>query len=276
MTGKLYVVGTPIGNLEDMTLRAIRILQTVDVIAAEDTRHTGKLLQHFQIHTPQISYHQHNCQSRMAELIPQLQAGKNIALVCDAGMPTIADAGVELIRACIEREIAVIPIPGVTAVITALAASGMDTSQFLFLGFWRNEYTEEIVREHRTVVCYEAPHRLLATLQTLAQLLEPERKIAIARELTKLHEEFWRGTLAEAIDHYSTHAPKGEITIVLAGKPETPVLWSEASLKAELQQLIQAGMSKTSASKHLAELTQLPRRYLYQLSLSLPESGTTN
>jgi 16S rRNA (cytidine1402-2'-O)-methyltransferase len=271
MTGTLYLVGTPIGNLQDITLRAIATLQTVQLIAAEDTRHTGKLLQHFQITTPQISYHQHNRQQRISELIPQLQQGKNIALVSDAGMPAIADPGLELVKACIQAQIPVVPIPGVSACLTALIASGIDTSQFVFMGFWRAEYGETIATETRTIVLYEAPHRLHTTLSELAQWIEPTRSLMIGRELTKLHEELWRGDLATALKYFTIHPPKGEFTIVIAGKTATPLQWTEASLRQELKELIEGGMTKSNASKHLADLTQLSRRYLYQLSLSLDQ-----
>ena len=207
--GNLYVVGTPIGNLEDITFRAIRILQEVDLIAAEDTRHTGKLLHHFQIATSQISYHQHNQQSRTEELINKLQAGDNIALVSDAGMPGISDPGYLLVKEAIANGISVVPIPGVSASLTALTASGLNTDLFVFVGFLpvkgkaRRDRLEEITRETKTIIFYEAPHRLLATLKDLENTLGKERKIVLARELTKVHEEFWRGNIKDAIVFYS-------------------------------------------------------------------------
>ncbi|MEQ9667980.1 16S rRNA (cytidine(1402)-2'-O)-methyltransferase [Coleofasciculus sp. G2-EDA-02] len=274
--GTLYVVGTPIGNLEDMTFRAVRILQTVDTIAAEDTRHTGKLLQHFQIKTNQISYHQHNRQQRLPELLNQLTAGKTIALVTDAGMPSISDPGYELVHAAIEAGIPVIPIPGATAGITALSASGLPTDRFVFEGFLpasgqeRQQRLELLAAESRTLIFYESPYRLQQTLEDFATIFSPSRQIVLARELTKLHEQFWRGTIEDAIAYYTDHEPKGEFTLILAGAPpESPVL-SEAALKAELSQLINQGLSRSQAARQLSHLTNLPRRHLYQMALSLP------
>ena len=197
-SGTLYIVGTPIGNLEDTTFRAIKTLQKVDLIAAEDTRHTSKLLQHFQILPPQLSYHQHNEQSRIPELIEKLNQGKAIALVTDAGMPAISDPGYELVKVCVEANISVVPIPGVTANITALCASGLPTNKFIFIGFLptkiklREEQLEKLSNSLETIVLYESPYKLLQTLEDLAKMLGGNRKIVLARELTKLHEEFWR------------------------------------------------------------------------------------
>jgi len=187
--GILYLVGTPIGNLEDITLRAIRILQEVDLIAAEDTRRTGKLLQHLQIKKPQISYHQHNQTDRTKELLARLQTGKAIALVTDAGMPGICDPGYEIVKAAIALDILVVPIPGVTAAITALAASGLPTDRFVFEGFLpakgkqRSERLDVLKSETRTLIIYEAPHRLLSTLMDLGAVLGEDRQIVLAREL---------------------------------------------------------------------------------------------
>lgn len=274
--GTLYVVETPIGNLEDMTFRAIKILQSVDVIAAEDTRHTGKLLQHFQIKTPQLSYHEHNRNDRLPELLSRLSDGKAIALVTDAGMPGISDPGYELVKACIEAGIEVVPIPGATAGITALSASGLPTDRFVFEGFLpasgreRQQRLESLQVESRTLIFYESPHRLRETLQDLAQYLAGNRNIVLARELTKLHEEFWRGSIEDAIAHYNQHEPKGEFTLIVAGaQVEQPVL-SEEALKAELEQIMAQGVSRSQASRQLAQLTKLPRRQLYQLALAIP------
>lgn len=278
-TGTLYVVGTPIGNLEDMTFRAVRILQSVDLIAAEDTRHTGKLLQHFQIKTPQLSYHEHNSQQRLPELLNQLHEGKAIALVTDAGVPGISDPGYELVKACIEARITVVPIPGATAGITALSAAGLPTDRFVFEGFLpvtgqeRQTRLESLAAESRTLVFYESPHRLRKTLQSLADHLGKDRQIVMARELTKLHEEFWHGTIAEAIAHYTQREPKGEFTLVVAGTPVLAPVLSEAALKTELQQIMAQGVSRSQATRQLAQLTKLPRRQLYQLALTLPDQA---
>jgi 16S rRNA (cytidine1402-2'-O)-methyltransferase len=271
--GTLYIVGTPIGNLEDITFRAIRILQTADLIAAEDTRHTGKLLQHFQIATPQISYHEHNKLSRQQELLDRLDKGETIALVTDAGMPGISDPGYELVKACSEVGIAVIPIPGPSAAVTALAASGLPSDRFVFEGFIAQKATERrdrlnsLKHETRTLIFYEAPHRLLETLKDLASILGENRQIVLARELTKVHEEFWRGTIEDAIAHYATRTPKGEFTLVVAGTTsEENLVLSPQELKTELKQLIQQGMTRSQASRQLAQLTNIPRRQIYQLA----------
>ncbi|MDZ7963336.1 MAG: 16S rRNA (cytidine(1402)-2'-O)-methyltransferase [Aulosira sp. DedQUE10] len=273
--GTLYVVGTPIGNLEDITFRAVRILQNVDLIAAEDTRHTGKLLQHFQIQTSQLSYHEHNRTSRIPELLEHLANGKAIALVSDAGMPGISDPGYELVSACIAAGITVVPIPGASAAITALSASGLPTDRFVFEGFLsaktqqRREYLESLQTESRTIIFYESPHRLRDTLQDLGETLGSDRQIVLARELTKFYEEFWRGTIAEAITHYTQREPQGEYTLVVAGtSPSKPQL-TEAELKAELEQIMLQGISRSQASRQLAKLTSLSRRHLYQLALSI-------
>lgn len=275
-SGILYLVGTPIGNLEDMTFRAIATLKKVDLIAAEDTRHTGKLLHHFGIDTPQTSYHEHNAFKRVPELVEKLLQGMTIALVTDAGMPAISDPGVELVQGCIAAGVKVIPIPVVTAGIAALTASGFATEHFGFDGFLPTDKKErrdrlEILRlETRTMILYEAPHRLLRTLDDLAASLGRERRIAIAREITKLHEEFWRGSIEGAIGYFTAHAPKGEFTLVLEGaeSSEKPV-WTEEIILRELQNLIDSGISRSEASRQLAELADLPRRQVYQLALAL-------
>ncbi|VXD19000.1 Ribosomal RNA small subunit methyltransferase I [Planktothrix serta PCC 8927] len=276
--GTLYIVGTPIGNLEDITLRAIKILQSVDGIAAEDTRHTAKLLHHFDIKTPQQSYYEHNQHRRIPSLLESLRQGKAIALVTDAGMPGISDPGYELVKACIEANIPVIPIPGVSASLTALSAAGLPTDRFIFEGFLPTKNKERQQRltvlktESRTIILYEAPHRLLETLEDLDQNLESKRPIVIARELTKRYEEFWRGTLAEAVQYYQNHNPKGELTLVIAGVEETTTPLTEDQIKAELQRLIQQGISRSEASRQLAEATSVPRRQIYQLALTLLDS----
>lgn len=273
----LYVVGTPIGNLEDMTFRAIDVLRKVQAIAAEDTRHTGKLLQHFQITTPQVSYHDHNRRSRHPELLQRLERGDAIALVTDAGMPGISDPGYELVKACVEHEIAVVPIPGVTAVTTALSASGLPTDRFTFEGFLpaksqeRRNYLEMIRTETRTLVFYEAPHRLRSLLKDMVEIMGDDRSIVLARELTKLHEQFWRGSLKAANEYYQTHEPQGEFTVVLSGYETIEPVLSESALKAELQQLLQQGLSRSQASRQLAQQTTLPRRQIYQLALTIPD-----
>jgi 16S rRNA (cytidine1402-2'-O)-methyltransferase len=273
--GILYIVATPIGNLEDMTFRAIRILQEVDLIAAEDTRHTGKLLHHFQIKTPQISYHEHNRHQRLSELIDKLLLGKTIALVTDAGMPGISDPGYELVKACADANITIIPIPGACACIVALSASGLPTDKFIFEGFLaakgkeRRRSLEVLKNESRTIILYESPHRLRQTLADLGNSLGIDREIVLARELTKLYEEFWRGKIGDAIAHYTNREPQGEFTIVIAGiSTVTPIL-SEEVIKAQLQELINQGITKSQASRELAEKMALPRRQIYQIALTI-------
>jgi 16S rRNA (cytidine1402-2'-O)-methyltransferase len=277
-SGILYLVGTPIGNLEDMTFRAIATLKQVDLIAAEDTRHTGKLLHHFGIETPQTSYHEHNAFKRVPELVEKLLQGMTIALVTDAGMPAISDPGVELVQGCIAAGVRVVPIPVVTAGIAALTASGFATQHFGFDGFLPTDKKEkrdrlEILRlETRTMILYESPHRLLRTLEELAESLGKDRQIAIARELTKLHEEFWRGSIEDAIAHFTIQAPRGEFTLVLEGvKARLKPVWTEDVILKELQNLIDSGVSRSEASRQLAELADLPRRQIYQLALTLQE-----
>ena len=275
--GTLYLVATPIGNLEDITFRAIRILKEADLIAAEDTRHTGKLLHHFQIETPQISYHEHNAQTRIPQLVEKLQTGQTIALVSDAGMPGISDPGYELVCACAEAGIVVSPIPGPAAVISAISASALPSDRFTFEGFLpvkgkaRTERLTQFATEPRTLVLYESPHRLLKTLADLQSHLGGERRITVARELTKRYEEFWRGTVDEAIEHFTHTEPRGEFTVAIAGHTPTPQTISEADLLQQLKALIATGISPSKASRQLAQATGVSKREIYQLSLTLPQ-----
>lgn len=273
--GVLYIVGTPIGNLDDMTYRAIQTLKEVDAIAAEDTRHTGKLLHHFQIATPQISYHQHNIHQRTLQLVQRLQAGDAIAIVTDAGMPGISDPGCELIQACVEADVTVVPIPGPVAAIAALVASGLTTDRFCFEGFLpvkgkdRRDRLDLIEAEARTIVLYESPHRLQSTIADLHKNCSGDRIIVIARELTKKFETFWRGTLEEAIVFTQDQAPRGEYTLVLAGKTVQTIELSDDNLIQLLQAKMREGMSASQASRELSKTHNLSRRRLYQLTLNL-------
>jgi 16S rRNA (cytidine1402-2'-O)-methyltransferase len=275
--GTLYVVGTPIGNLEDMTFRAISVLQNVDLIAAEDTRHTGKLLHHFQIKTPQISHHEHNRVTRIPELIDKLQQGKAIALVTDAGMPCVSDPGYELVKACAEANLPVVPIPGVTAVVTALAASGLPSDRFTFEGFLpakekdRRNALMQLQTETRTMIFYESPHRLRESLATILEIFGENREMTIARELTKMHEEFWRGTVGNAVADYQTREPKGEYTIVIAGAIPIVASTSPEMIRAALKDLLTQGISPSQASKQLAQELGIAKRDIYQISLELVE-----
>ncbi|MEO0739034.1 MAG: 16S rRNA (cytidine(1402)-2'-O)-methyltransferase, partial [Cyanobacteria bacterium J06649_12] len=259
--GTLYLVATPIGNLEDITFRAVRILKEATLIAAEDTRHTGKLLHHFQIETPQISYHEHNAQTRIPQLIEKLQAGQTIALVSDAGMPGISDPGYELVCACAEANIVVSPIPGPAAVVSAIAASALPSDRFTFEGFLpvkgknRAERLTQFAKEPRTMVLYESPHRLLKTLTDLQAYLGADRPITVARELTKRYEEFWRGTVSAAIEHFTTTAPRGEFTVAIAGYLPSTQSFSDHELLQKLKHLIEQGISPSKASRQLSEQT---------------------
>ncbi|MFS8886832.1 16S rRNA (cytidine(1402)-2'-O)-methyltransferase, partial [Synechococcus sp. R55.1] len=222
-TASLYLVATPIGNREDITLRALRVLREVDWVAAEDTRHSGQLLKHFQISARLISYHEHNAAQRIPQLLKYLSAGQSVALISDAGTPAISDPGEELVRACIQAGIPVIPVPGPVAAVAALTASGLPTGRFVFEGFLplkpsqRQARLQQLAQEERTVVLYEAPHRLRQTLQDLLDHCGPERQIVLARELTKLYESFWRGSLAAALEHCAAQPPRGEFTLLLEG-----------------------------------------------------------
>ncbi len=273
--GTLYIVGTPIGNLEDITFRAIRILKSVNLIAAEDTRHTAKLLHHFEITTPQISYHHHNRTARQTELLNYLEEGQSIALVTDAGMPGISDPGYDLICTCIIANIPVIPIPGPTAAITALSVSGLPTDRFVFEGFLplkgkdRSDRLNQLMTETRTIIIYEAPHRLLKTLRDFKEVFGEDHQITVARELTKRYEEFWRGTLEKAILYYqNSQQIKGEFTLIIAGCSQNDGLeLTIEELKDELQQLLNQGMTRSQASRQLAKATSFSRRQIYDLSL---------
>jgi 16S rRNA (cytidine1402-2'-O)-methyltransferase len=277
--GTLYVVGTPIGNLEDMTFRAVSVLQQVDLIAAEDTRHTGKLLQHFQVKTPQISHHEHNRVIRVPELVQKLQQGTSIAVVTDAGMPGVSDPGYELVKACAVAGIPVVPIPGVTAVVTAIAASGLPSDRFTFEGFLPAKEKERLSvltrlqNETRTMVFYESPHRLREALAAMALVWGSDREMTIARELTKLHEEFWRGDLAGAMLDYQSREPKGEYTLVVAGTIVPEIIMTDGDIQLALQQLLGEGMSRSAASKQLAQEFNLSKRDVYQVSLSLGDES---
>lgn len=216
----LYVVATPIGNLDDITLRALEVLKSVDLIAAEDTRHSGNLLRHFEIRKPLVSYHEHNEAMRSEELAGRLAAGENVALITDAGMPGLSDPGVRLVRKCIERGLPYTIIPGVSAILTALVGSGLGTESFCFRGFLpvksgqRERELRAAAESAATSVFFESPYRILKTLAACAELM-PDRQLCVARELTKKFEEFRRGTAAELVTHYQAHPPKGEITLVL-------------------------------------------------------------
>jgi 16S rRNA (cytidine1402-2'-O)-methyltransferase len=218
----LYVVGTPIGNLNDITLRALEVLKSVDLIAAEDTRHSGNLLKHFEIRKPLVSYHEHNEAMRSAELAERLAAGENVALITDAGMPGLSDPGARLIRKCIEKELPYTILPGASAILTGLVGSGLAADSFCYRGFLpvksgqRERELRAAAERPETTIFFESPYRILKTLAACAEIM-PERQICVARELTKKFEEFRRGTAGELLAHYTAHPAKGEITLIISG-----------------------------------------------------------
>ncbi len=276
----LYLVPTPIGNREDITLRALRVLREVDLIAAEDTRHSGQLLGFYDIKTPLISFHEHNRAQRIPQLVEKLQAGlavvsdrpTAIAIITDAGTPGISDPGQDLVRACINAAIPVTPLPGATACIPALVASGMPSERFVFEGFLGRTIKSrlaELAQEPRTIILYEAPHRLRKTLAALTEVLGRDREICLVRELSKRYEEFWRGSLAAAYAHVETVPPRGEYCLVIAGHTPPPVVLDEVAIALALQDLIASGVSPSHASRQLAQTHGLSRRQVYQIALAI-------
>jgi len=280
--GILYVVGTPIGNLEDITARALRILQEVSVIAAEDTRQTRKLLSHFDIHTPTVSYHEHNQKTAGPELVNRLEQGADVALVTDAGMPAISDPGEELVRLAIAAGVKVVAVPGPTAFTTALVISGLPTDRFVFEGFLptrkkeRREALERVRCEERTIILYEAPHRMMDTLADLRDVLG-DRPMAAARELTKLFEEVVRGTPVQVLERFERQAPRGEFVLVIHGaaapedRSQTLLDNSPVALAAAVAELERAGSDRKAAMKTVADRHRLTKRDVYQALLELKE-----
>lgn len=276
MTGTLYLCATPIGNLEDMTFRVIRTLKEVDLIAAEDTRNSIKLLNHFEIKTPMTSYHEYNKIEKGRKLVEKLLEGQNIALITDAGTPGISDPGEELVKMCCEAGVTVTSLPGAAACVTALTISGLATRRFAFEAFLptdkkeRQEVLKELVNDTRTLILYEAPHRLVKTLHELSETLGEERKIAVCRELTKKHETAFRTTLGEAIDYYEENEPKGECVLVIEGrsreeiKKEQQMKWEEISLEEHMAHYEQQGMSRKEAMKCVAKDRGISKRDVYQ------------
>lgn len=267
-TGNLYIVATPIGNLEDITLRAIKVLKEVDFIAAEDTRHTLKLLNHLEISKPLISYHRHNEEVKTDMLIKELKQGKQIALVSDAGTPGICDPGEEVIKKCIEEEITIVPIPGACAMINALICSGLDTEEFVFIGFLplnkknRKEKLEEIKNTTKTMIIYEAPHKIETTLKDLKENIG-NRKIVLARELTKIHEEYIRENIDILIE--KSKGLKGEIVLIIEGsdkKEENQLL--KLSLKEHYEYYEKMGLSKKEIIKQIAKDRNVNKNEIYQ------------
>lgn len=274
MAGTLYLVATPIGNLGDLSPRGADTLAQVDFIAAEDTRVTVKLLNHLGLKKPMVSYHRHSGQGRSDELVARLLGGEDCALVTDAGTPAISDPGEELVAQCAQQGIPVVAIPGACAFVNALAVSGLPTGRFTFEGFLpmnkknRRAHLESLQGEARTMLFHEAPHKLLATLKDLAETFGPDRRVALCRELTKLHEETRRTTLGEAADYYRDHDPKGEYVLVVAGCPprETAALTAEEAVEQVLR-LVDQGARLKDAAREVAEHTGLSKNELYAAAL---------
>jgi 16S rRNA (cytidine1402-2'-O)-methyltransferase len=279
MPGTVYLVATPIGNLEDMTFRAVRILKEVDLIAAEDTRNSIKLLNHFEIDTPMTSYHEFNKVEKAITLIEKLKEGQNIAVITDAGTPGISDPGEELVRMCYEQGIEVTSVPGPAACITAVTMSGQACRRFAFEAFLpkdkkeRRRVLEEIKNETRTVVIYEAPHHLIGTLKELKDTLGEDRGITLCRELTKKHEEKEKTTLGEALKIYETKEPRGEYVLVIAGKSKAEVIeearaaFEDISIEEHYNQYIAQGMDKKEAMKAVAKDRGVSKRDIYNALL---------
>ncbi len=274
--GTLYVVGTPIGNLEDVTLRALRVLKEADLIAAEDTRRTRKLLSRYDIHTPMASYHEHNKRTQTPRLIEKLKQGARVALVSDAGMPGISDPGHDLIARALEEKIEVTAAPGPSSIISALVLSGMPTDRFSFIGFVprksgeRKRCIEDILRNEATAILFESPNRLVTLLETVADLF-PERKVAVARELTKKFEQVLRGTAAEVAGHFQEQKPRGECVIVIEGTShleEQPADTAPSNAGEVVKKLMRdEGLSKKDAMRKAAKELGITRRELYRLLL---------
>lgn len=266
MPGILYLCPTPLGNMEDITLRVLRVLGEADKIAAEDTRRTRKLLNHFKIQAPLTSYHEHNKFKKGAVILAWLQAGLQVALVSDAGTPGIADPGEDLVKGALSNGIQVVSLPGPVAAVTALVASGLPSAPFAFYGFLpargseRKATVSRILDEDKTVVFYEAPHRLVKTLTEL-QADEQNRQVVVARELTKIYEQFVRGTLTEVQAHFSANEPRGECTVLLAGKGKKLCLAEPAML---VEDLLKEGLTKKEAIREAANRLKLPRNDVYK------------
>ena len=283
MSGILYLVATPIGNLEDMTYRAVRILSEADMIAAEDTRNSIKLLNHFEIKTPMTSYHEFNKYDKADKLIGDLLAGKNVAVITDAGTPGISDPGEVLVDKAYDNGITVVPVPGACAAVNALIASGLPTRRFAFEAFLPQDKKErkavlaQLSGEKRTVIIYEAPHRLTKTLAELSEVFGEERRLTICKELTKKHESFNRTTFREAIAFFEEQEPRGEYVLVIEGMSDEEEAqlqkdkWKDLSVEEHLQQKIAGGMSKKEAVKAVAEERGIPKRDVYAVSVELKQ-----
>ncbi len=279
-TGTLFLCPTPIGNLDDITIRTLNTLKSVDIIAAEDTRHTIKLLNHFQIKKPLTSYHEHNIKEKGLIIIHKILNGENVALVSDAGMPAISDPGEDLVKLAVENGINVVALPGATASILALVVSGLPTHKFIFEGFLsptkkkRREELENLKCEERTIIIYESPHRLLDLLKDMKDILDI-RKIAISRELTKKYEEVFRGTIDQAINKFKNESPRGEFVVVVEGISKEKLkkiensMWDDMTIKEHIQLYIDQGFNKKEAVKMVANEMNIPKKEVYKESIGL-------
>lgn len=273
MSGILYVIATPIGNLEDMTYRAVRLMQEVSLIAAEDTRHSRKLLDHYAIRTPLISYHEHNEGARAEQLVGKLLDGDSLGLISDAGTPCIADPGYRLVSRCRQEGIEVVAVPGASAVVAALSIAGLATDAFRFIGFLpskahgRGQVLQGLVEETQTTVCYESPHRLVACLEQVIDICGADRPLAIARELTKRHEELYYGCAADALEHFSSGSVKGEIVLLLGPAPERKRAGSVKEALEDLRHTTE--LSWKEIVKQVAKEFGLPGSDVYKESLEL-------
>lgn len=280
MIGKLWICPTPIGNLEDITLRVLNTLRTVDLIAAEDTRHTLKLLNHYNIQKPLTSYYEHNKDTKGPALIEKLMKGENIALVSDAGTPGISDPGTDLVKLCINNDISLEVLPGATAITTALASSGLSTERFTFEGFLdrdkknRKKRLEVIRYEDKTLIFYESPHRIKAMLKDLREILG-NRRVVIARELTKIHEEVKRGTMDELTEYFRQNTPRGEFVVLVEGASsenrtqEMKNEWQDLSIKEHILFYIEEGLDKKEAVKKVSKDRNIPKREVYDFSIDI-------
>lgn len=269
----LYIVPTPIGNLEDITLRAIRVLRNVALIAAEDTRTSRVLLDHYDVIKPMISYHEHNKLQQIDDILETLLEGNDVALISDAGTPGISDPGYELINACLHADVEVIPLPGANAVITALVVSGLPTDRFTFLGFLPRKrhalmaLLQGLQHAPETLIAYESPYRLVETLETVADVLGPSRPVCVAREMTKMFEEFFRGTAAEAREYFAQEPVRGEVTLLIGGEPHKDVVWTETMVREALENRLAEGLSRNAAAKAIAAESGWNKRDIYALKL---------
>lgn len=275
--GTLYLVATPIGNLEDISSRAVKVLRGVVLIAAEDTRHTHRLLVHYDIHTPCISYHEHNKITQLTSVLAALEQG-DVALVSDAGTPALNDPGYELVRQALNAGFAVSPIPGPCAPVAALVASGLPTDAFLYLGYLsrkgseRRKMLQGVSESPYTLIFLETPHRLLEALTDLQEILG-DREMAVAREMTKLHEEIFRGKIGQARAHFTIQEPRGEFTLVVAGQPLRKERWDDAQLVRALENLLTSGESAARIASQLAPQSGWPRREIYQRVIEIQSRG---